>query len=210
MSDTQPERADAPDARDPASSQETAGLNLIPFASMAGGWIGPLLMFWLYVWGPLRPFHYPPGDLAPSLPVFTVSFLLCLMAWWLPSSYYRVRSFEQSGRLYEALGVRLFRRFVPDGDFANRWRRRQEPTFRIISNRRAAAAFVQRTEVSEKSHLVLLLMGLLSSAFALRLGWQGWAVYLGVGNVLVNLYPVLLQRYTRTRLRAVVARHSGC
>lgn len=190
--------------RDPDFANETSGVNLFPFASMAGGWIGPLLMFWLYVWGPLRPFAYPAGDLAPSLPAFVACFLVCLTVWWLPPSYYRVHAFEQSGRLYEALGVRLFRYFVPDGDLANRWRRRREPGFRIITNRRLAEAFVRRTELSEKSHLMLLLMGILSSVFALRIGWQGWAVYLGVGNVLVNLYPVLLQRYTRTRLRTVV------
>ncbi len=189
---------------DPDFANESTGINLIPFASMAGGWLAPLLMFWLYVWGPLRPFDYPPGDLAPSLPVFTALFFACMAVWWLPPSYYRVRPFERSGRLYEALGVRLFRYFVPDGDLANRWRRRQDPRFRIIPNRRFAAAFVRRTELSEKSHLVLLLMGILSAAFALRIGWRGWAVYLAVGNVLANLYPVLLQRYTRTRLRAVV------
>jgi hypothetical protein len=193
--------------RDPDFANETSGVNVIPFASMAGGWLGPLLMFWLYVWGPLRPFHYPAGDLAPSLPAFVAFFVMCLMPWWLPSSYYRVHSFERGGRLYEALGVRLFRYFVPDGDLANRWRRRREPNFRIIANRRFAAAFVRRTEMSEKSHLVLLLMGVLSSIFALEIGWRGWALYLAVGNVLVNLYPVLLQRYTRTRLQAVVA---GC
>ena len=195
--------------REPNFSNETSGVNLIPFAIMAGGWLGPLLMFWLCVWGPLRPFDYPAGPLAPSLPAFVASFLVCLTPWWLPSSYYRVYSFEQSGHLYEALGVRLFRSFVPDGDLANRWRRRREPNFRVLANRRFAAAFVRRTELSEKSHLMLLLMGLLSTAFALQIGWRGWAVYLGVGNVLVNLYPVLLQRYTRTRLRAVVAERPG-
>jgi hypothetical protein len=191
--------------RDPDFANETSGVNLIPFAIMAGGWLGPLLMFWLYVWGPLRPFDYAAGDLAPSLPTFVMSFVVCLTAWWLPSSYYRVHSFEQSGRLYETLGVRLFRYFVPDGDLANRWRRRQDPDFRIIGSRRAAAAFVRRTELSEKSHLMLLLMGVFSTVFALQIGWRGWAVYLGTGNVLVNLYPVLLQRYTRSRLQAVVA-----
>lgn len=189
---------------EPAFANEATGVNVVPFASIAGGWIGPLLMFWLYVWGPLRPFHYPEGDLAPSLAVFVTSLLLCLTPWWLPSSYYRIRSFEQSGRFYEALGVRAFRYLVPDGDLANRWRRRRQPTFRVIPNRRFAAAFVRRTELSEKSHLVLLLIGALSTAFAWQIGWRGWALYLGVGNVLVNLYPVLLQRYTRARLRSVV------
>jgi hypothetical protein len=66
---------------------------------------------------------------------------------------------------------------------------------------------VERTKLSEKSHLVLLLIGVASSIFAWQIGWRGWAIYLAVGNVLVNLYPVLLQRYTRARLqRILVAR----
>jgi hypothetical protein len=40
----------------------------------------------------------------------------------------------------------------------------------------------------------------------LFIGWHGWACYLSVGNVLVNLYPILLQRYTRGRLQAALRR----
>ena len=178
----------------------TSGLNLIPFASMAGGWLGPLLMFWLYVWGPLRPFRYPSGELLPPLPILFVCFVLGVSVWWSPRSVYRLRAFEQSGRLYELLGVRFFRRFVPDGDAANRWRRRREPAFRMIRNRQDALEFVQRTEQSEKGHLVMLVLGAMSAAFAWAIDWRGWAVYLTVGNVLVNVYPILLQRYTRARL----------
>jgi len=188
-------------------ANETKGPNIIPFAVMAGGWIGPLLMFWLYVWGPLRPFDYPAGDVAPPLVLFVVTFGICLTPWWLPAAYYRIRPFERSGRFYEWIGVRAFRYFIPDGDLANRWRRRRQPHFRIISNRKLAAAFIERTELSEKSHLVVLLVGVASSWFAWRIGWNGWATYLGVGNVVVNVYPVLLQRYTRARiLRTFAAR----
>lgn len=49
-------------------------------------------------------------------------------------------------------------------------------------------------------------MGILSTAFAWQIGWRGWAVYLGAGNVLVNLYPVLLQRYTRARIQPILGR----
>lgn len=194
------------DAVNPDFANETSGFNLIPFASMAGGWLGPLLMFWLYVWGPLRPFHYPSGELLPPLPLLVACFAVGVAAWWVPASYYQVRAFERSGRVYERLGVRHFRWFVPDGDAANRWRRRRDPSFRIIRNRRYARAFRHRTVLSEKSHLVMLVMGGLSAAFAWGIGWVGWAVYLGAGNVLVNVYPVLLQRYTRARLVAVLSR----
>lgn len=117
----------------------------------------------------------------------------------------QIRDFEQSGRLYELMGVRLFRWVVPDGDAANKLRRRRWPGFRIIRSRRYARAFMRRTELSERSHLVMLALGSFSAVFAWRIGWAGWAMYLGVGNVLVNLYPVLLQRYTRARLLRVTA-----
>lgn len=194
------------DAVNPDFANETSGFNLIPFASMAGGWLGPLLMFWLYVWGPLRPFHYPSGELLPPLPLLVACFAVGVAAWWVPASYYQVRAFERSGRVYERLGVRHFRWFVPDGDAANRWRRRRDPSFRIVRNRRYARAFRHRTVLSEKSHLVMLVMGGMSAAFGWGIGWVGWAVYLGAGNVLVNVYPVLLQRYTRARLVAVLSR----
>jgi hypothetical protein len=188
-------------------ANETKGFNLIPFAVMAGGWLGPLIMFWLYIWGPLRPFHYPTGNLAPSVLAFAASVAACLAIAWLPPSYYQVSRFERTGRFYEAVGVRFFRNFVPDGDLANRWRRHHEPNFRVIRNRRFAAAFVRRTELSERSHLVLLAMGVLSAAFALAIGWWGWAIYISVGNVFVHVYPVLLQRYTRSRIERISSRH---
>lgn len=194
MDDSAPHRPAAP------------AVNVVPFASMAGGWVGPLLMFWLYVWGPLRPFAYPAGDLLPGAP-FALVVAGCIALWWaLPRAYFDVHRFERSGRIYEALGVRHFRRVAPDGDWANRWARRANPRYRLIRGRRSAAAFVARTEQSERGHVVLLALGLVSAAFAWRLGWHGWAVYLSAGNLVVNVYPILLQRYTRARIHALLSR----
>ena len=180
------------------------GLNLVPFASMAGGWLGPLLMFWLYVWGPLRPYAYPSGNLVPSA-WFVIVVAACIALWWvLPRAYFETREFESTGRIYRALGVLVFRRFAPDGDFASKWERRANPHFRVMGGRRSAAAFLVRTEDSERGHLVLPALGLVSAAYAWRVGWHGLAVYLSAGNVLVNVYPMLLQRYTRGRLRSLL------
>jgi hypothetical protein len=186
----------------------SSALNVIPIIAMSGGWLGPLAIFWLQVWGPLRPFDYPDGALGSSLPLFLAGALASVAVWWLPSSYYAVRRFERDGRIYEALGARLFRRLVPDADVANRARRRSEPGYRLIANRVDAAAFVPRTRLSEKAHLALLLMGALSALFAARLGWWKWAAYLALGNVIVNVYPILLQRYTRARLARVLGRRA--
>src|SRR5687768_5848883 len=97
--------------RTPLDGPPTHGLNIFPFASMAGGWLGPLIMFWLYVWGPLRPFAYPSGDLMPGAS-FALVICACVALWWtLPPAYFRVHRFEHTGKLYRLLGVRLFRRF---------------------------------------------------------------------------------------------------
>jgi len=184
----------------------TDGFNIVPFASMAGGWLGPLLMFWLYLWGPLRPYAYPRGDLLPGA-WFAVVVSACIALWWvLPRAYFEIREFERTGRIYRALGGLVFRRFAPNGDLANKWERRANPDFRVIGGRRAAAAFVFRTEQSERGHLVLLALGLVSAVYAWHIGWHGWAMYLSAGNVLVNVYPILLQRYTRSRLRVILPR----
>lgn len=184
----------------------THGLNIVPFASMAGGWLGPLLMFWLYIWGPLRPYAYEQGHLLPSARFVLVP-VACISLWWLlPRAYYEIRKFERTGRIYRAVGVLLFRRFAPNGDLANRWERRANPHFRVIGGRRAATDFVERTKDSERGHMVLLALGMVSAGYAWRVGWHGWAYYLSAGNVLVNVYPILLQRYTRARLCAVLHR----
>jgi hypothetical protein len=116
-------------------------------------------MFWLYVWGPLRPYSYPPGHLLPG-PSFALLTGGCVALWWgLPRAYFRVHRFERTGRLYERLGVRAFRHVAPDGDLINRRVRRFTPGYRVVRGPRAARAFVTRTEQSERGHAVLLTLG---------------------------------------------------
>lgn len=181
----------------------TRGFNLLPFAVMAGGWLGPLLLFWLAAWGPLRPFGYEAGDL-PPLVVLVGLVAVSALPIALPARYYRPRRFERSGSVYRVLGVEWFRKVVPDGDIANRRRRAREPGYRVVRSRGFVQAMWDRTVEGERSHLVLLIFGLGTSVVALDLGWIGWAAYLFVGNIFVNLYPVLLQRYTRARLQPLL------
>jgi hypothetical protein len=125
--------------------------------------------------------------------------------YWLPDAYYLTRAFESTGRFYRALGVRLFRQVVPTGDLIDRSRRRRDPGFRVVPNATAAAAYVPQTEQRERGHFVLLLMCAFTAAYAVSIEWYAWAVVLTTGNILMNLYPMLLQRYTRTRLARIAA-----
>lgn len=186
------------------SFHDESKANLIPFGVVCAAWLAPLLKFWAMIWGVFRP---PDSTVvAPQLWSFLAACLLIAGFWWLPSSYYRTRSFEANGRVYELLGVRVFRMFVPNGDFVNLWRRRRDPRFRVISSYHSAETYFRRTIIGEKTHLVSFAVGCASSMFAWHIGWAGWAAYLAGGNVLFNVYPILLQRYTRARLVRALAR----
>ncbi len=167
---------------------------------MCAGWIVPTLRFWALAWGLYRPYDYTGGNVAPSLPWFLAACAACVALWWVPAAYYRVHAFERSGRVYELLGVRAFRRFVPDGDFANRWRRRREPDFTMIRGREGARAFLTRNIASEQRHVVLLRALFAPGASGWRMGGEGGPWYLFAANIAANVYPILLQRYTRTRI----------
>jgi hypothetical protein len=171
---------------------------------MSGLWIAPLAIFWMRVWGPLLPFDVEQVA-TPSAIAFLAGVALSVATWWMPASYYRLRGFEKSGRVYEMLGVRHFSRFVTDGEIINRFRRRTNPEFRLIHHRASARDFIARTYIAERGHLPWLVAGALSTVWALHVGWSGWALLLGIGNAMVNLWPILLQRYTRGRIERVLA-----
>jgi hypothetical protein len=170
---------------------------------MSSLWIAPLAIVWLRVWGPLRPFDVEPVS-PPSWIALLAGTTISMAAWWVPAGYYKLRDFEKSGRIYEMLGVRSFSRFVTDGAIINRIRRQATPGFRLIRDRASARAFIARTYIAERGHLPWLVAGLLSTIWAARVGWNGWALLLGAGNALVNLWPILLQRYTRGRIERVL------
>ena len=125
----------------------------------------------------------------------------------LPPTFYRCWEGGRGFRVYDSIGVRVFKRFVPNGDLINRWARRLEPRYRLVRDEASARAWPDGPRDSERSHLVLLLMGAFTAAYADRIGWHGWALGLTAGNVVFNLYPILLQRYTRCRIARLLRRH---
>jgi hypothetical protein len=175
-----------------------------PIIVMSALFPTPVVQFWLWAWGPLRPFDVAAVP-APSVVVVFASLAACLVAAHPPARYFAVCGFERNGRIYRAVGVRLFRDVVPNGDWINRLRRRHNRRFRLIASSADAPAWVAKTKTSEKGHLVLMIVGILSAGYAAHIGWTWWAAGLVIGNVVTNLYPVLLQRYTRARLVRVVA-----
>ncbi len=70
-------------------------------------------------------------------------------------------------------------------------------------NRTALSALDTRGRIAERAHLISLIAALPLAALAAVLGRPGFALVLLVPNLMFHGYPVLLQRYTRARLRAI-------
>jgi hypothetical protein len=112
----------------------------------------------------------------------------------LPERYFTIRSFEQSGRLYEALGVRLVKRAVRRGPL-----HLFNPRLRLPPERTPARLreLEQRMREPETGHAWLFAaMTLVASHAAIR-GWWTAAAWTMAFNVTLNVYPVMLQRYNR-------------
>ncbi|HYP09800.1 MAG TPA: hypothetical protein VER03_26485 [Bryobacteraceae bacterium] len=173
-------------------------LNNWPIAIAGILWLLPMSGFWTRFIPALRPFDFDAPF--PPLGIFLGGIALCCAPLLLPESYYRPKGFER-GRLYPSLGLRLFRRWAPDGDFINRRLRAIDPDYRAVRSRAALKEHIRSTHSNERAHLVLLLAGLLTAVFALALNELTRAALLIPGNIAFNLYPVMHQRYKRARLR---------
>lgn len=59
-------------------------------------------------------------------------------------------------KFYEAIGVRLIRRFVQNGDWANRRSRAKDPEYKHIRNRGHAQAYKHTIAMYERFHMLCL------------------------------------------------------
>ena len=160
-------------------------------------WFLPLLMFWFAVWSDEQPF---------SMVGCTLCMCVGLLAMILPAGYYRPRSWEISGRVYEYLGVRLYKRWTPDGDFVVRKVRRFLPDYRVIGGRARLSGFEMVTRRAEQGHLIMLLVSVPAIFYAIYNGWMVIACWLVIGNLVINIYPIMVQRYNRARVHRILVR----
>jgi Glycosyl-4,4'-diaponeurosporenoate acyltransferase len=117
----------------------------------------------------------------------------------LPRRYHELRDFERDPWLYEVLGVRLVKRLLRRGPLAV-----FNPGLHLPAERspERLAELEQGMNDAEASHIVLLvaMLGVVINAAA-----RGWWVAAGLTllfDVLMNGYPVILQRYNRALLHA--------
>ncbi|MDQ1378407.1 MAG: hypothetical protein QOK20_2039 [Acidimicrobiaceae bacterium] len=117
----------------------------------------------------------------------------------LPWRYHELRDFEREPRLYELLGVRLVKWLLRRGPLAV-----FNPGLHLPAepSRQRLVDLEQKMKDAEASHFLLLvvMLGVVINAMA-----RGWWLAAGLTllfDVLINGYPVMLQRYNRALLYA--------
>lgn len=116
----------------------------------------------------------------------------------LPERYHALRRFEFDGRLYERLGVRIVKQLLRRGPLAV-----FNPDLHLPAEQTPAnlARLDQRMRDAEASHAILLGLTLAVVVNAACRGWWAAAGWTLLFDVLINGYPVILQRYNRALLK---------
>jgi hypothetical protein len=125
--------------------------------------------------------------------------------------WFRPKGFE-SERLYERLGALLLKRYVPTGgDLVMQRLRRHHPGRRWVTpSIQSLRRYERRTRLNESIHLIgfIAFAVLAAKKFASEsLTAFGLTVAL-ILNLLLGLWPVVLQRYNRLRLYRAIKLHS--
>jgi hypothetical protein len=142
---------------------------------------------------------------------FIAGGILCAAAFSISgrsSSYYRVRSFETSGKIYERLGVRFFRRFVLHGRYLNQATRLKDPSFQGVRSWVAVQAIEQKGRNFERLHFCSFMLPIPLNCWLFVSERNGAGCLLLLANVVCNFYPVMLHRYTRSRVNTLTVRRA--
>lgn len=116
------------------------------------------------------------------------------------SSYYSEKGWERSGKMYEHLGINFFRKIL----VWTGWERLNKKSNPIEKNTNALMNLHYQTKKSELGHLIILFIVLGFNVFvAFKFGVLK-SLWLLILNVLLNLYPILLQRYNRPRIERAI------
>lgn len=118
----------------------------------------------------------------------------------LNSSYYHEKGWEQSGKIYEHLGINFFRKLL----VGIGWEKLNKKSNPVAKHTDALIHLHYRTKQSEFGHLIIFFIVLGFTIFvAYKFGPLKSLWLLGL-NVLLNLYPIFLQRYNRPRLERAI------
>ena len=132
--------------------------------------------------------------------------MLCVFAFTealksqLTSPYYNEKEWEQRGKIYEQLGINAFRKLL----VWTGWEKLNRKANPVEKDTNALMNLHYQTKKAELGHAIVLLIVLGFNVFvAFKFGVLK-SMWLLILNVLLNLYPIFLQRYNRPRIARAI------
>ena len=136
---------------------------------------------------------------------WTLNFLLMMGVFFftetlkspLSSSYFETHSWEKNGKIYTSFGVHFFRKLL----VLSGWEKMNKKANPIEKNSDALQHLFYRTEQSELGHIIIFII---VSGFTFFVAFRHGilqSMWLFGLNIILNFYPILVQRFNRPRLK---------
>jgi len=152
---------------------------LFPFMSMSSLLYSIALNFFLMIW---------------------MSIAETLLRPTLKSSYFNCHSFEEKGKIYKYFGVHFFRKLL----VLSGWERSRKKENPIRKSMILLEYYEFRTRASEFGHTIIAIIIALISVYVCIEHSFKESIWLIFFNIFMNLYPIMVQRYNRPRVRRVI------
>lgn len=112
------------------------------------------------------------------------------------ASYYNEKQWERKGKIYERFGINIFRNLL----VLIGWEKIIRKANPIEKNTTALTNLQYQTKKSEFDHLIILFITLGFNVFVAFKFGVAKSLWLLLLNVLLHVYPIILQRYNRPRI----------
>lgn len=123
----------------------------------------------------------------------------------LKSTYYNSKKWEDSGKIYKWFGVDEFRKVLVWVG----WEKLNKGSNPVKKNLDALKHLEYNTRQSEFGHLIIFFIVLLPSLFVgFHYGFMQ-SLWLIILNIILNAYPIVVQRYNRPRLQKLLIKLGG-
>jgi hypothetical protein len=115
-------------------------------------------------------------------------------------SYFNVKSWERKGKIYESIGINLFRKIL----VWIGWEKLNKKMKPVEKSTEALAFLHYKTKQDELGHLIIMFIVLGFTIYAAFTFGFIKSLPLLLSNIFLNLYPIFLQRYNRPRIERVL------
>jgi hypothetical protein len=139
------------------------------------------------------------------MPAKTVYIFLGIsfIAFLLPQRFYNAIQVKDL-KFLKKTGIEFALKYAQYGEIINNIIRKKFPGYKLVYDIKTLRSQYNKTYGFERFHFMALLFFLFVIIFALVNRNYIWATIFFVKNIIYNVYPILLQHYTRLRIAALL------